>query len=104
MNLTEWTSTAGDYDNEIQARTGATEAAYGTYTVEWDMKDAAGIEVPDGDYNIRFELTSDNAPQNNFHRATIPFKKTHKTGTTGPVDQGGYTNIILDYEIAAVLE
>jgi len=99
-HLTQWAAAAGDIKNEIVSRTGATDRAYGSYTCVWDLKDTEGRIVPDGDYQIRFELTSDNADKDNYHRTTIPFKKkSNALKTTSPVDQGGYTNIILSYEV-----
>ena len=99
-HLKQWAAAVGDLQAEIQARTGASEKAYGTYTSRWDMKDAAGSEVPDGEYVIRFELTSDNAPRNNYHRASIVFTKNDMAMTTEPVNQGGYQNIVLAYQPA----
>jgi len=99
--LAEWRSKIADMNAEIQARTGATQQAYGTYTSRWDMKDTEGNEVPDGDYVIRFELTSDNARANKYHRVSIPFTKNGTPAKTEPVSEGGYQNIVLDYQVAA---
>ena len=99
--LSEWMGKIADMNAEVQARTGATEEAYGAYTSLWDMKDAEGNEVPDGDYIIRFEMTSDNAPRNNYHRASVPFTKSDAPATTEPVSEGGYQNIVLEYQVAA---
>lgn len=100
--LSQWRAKIADMDVEVEGRTGATERAYGSYTSRWDMKDAAGNEVPDGDYIIRFEMTSDNAPRDNYHRASIPFIKTNMPSTTEPSSEGGYQNIVLDYQVASV--
>ena len=99
-HLTQWAAAAGDINNEIQARTGATQKAYGTYASQWDMTDADGKIVPNGDYIIRLELTSDNANKNNYHRASIPFNKSDATEKIGPFDQDGYLNIVLDYKFS----
>ena len=103
-NLTEWKTGAVDIESEIAARTGATQKAYGAYQSQWDMKDAAGVEVLNGDYVIRFELTSDNANKNNYHRVSVPFTKNGTPSTTEPVSEGGYQNIVLDYQAATATE
>ena len=99
-HLTKWAAATGDIGTEIQARTAATQKAYGTYSSQWDMKDADGNIVPDGDYMIRLELVSDNANKNKYHRASIPFKKSGLIEKIGPLEKGGYSNIVLDCRFA----
>ena len=44
-------------DEQIDAVTGATPSQSGVQTYTWDFKDAAGKDVPVGDYKICFEAT-----------------------------------------------
>ena len=44
-------------DEQIDAVTGATPSQSGVQTYTWDFKDAAGKEVPAGDYKICLEAT-----------------------------------------------
>ena len=44
-------------DEQIDAVTGATPSQSGVQTYTWDFKDAAGKDVPAGDYKICFEAT-----------------------------------------------
>lgn len=99
--LTGFKAAVGDLTAAVQARTGATEKVYGTYTSRWDMTDAAGNAVPDGEYVIRFELTSDNAKRDNRHGLMLPFTKNSTPAKIEPADAGGYQNIVLDYAVAA---
>lgn len=99
--LTEFKAAVGDLAAAVAARTGATEKAYGKYSSRWDLKDAAGNVVPDGEYVIRLELTSDNANKNKYHRTSIPFTKSEAAEKTEPVNQDGYLKIVLDYSSSA---
>ena len=100
-HLTQWAAAAGDIKNEVAARTGATQKTHGAYQSLWDLKDAAGNVVPDGEYVIRLELTSDNANKNKYHRTSIPFTKSEAAEKTEPVNQDGYLKIVLDYSSSA---
>lgn len=96
--LAQWAAKTADRAKDVQARTGATQTAYGTYTCTWDGTDAAGGPAPDGDYVIRLELTNDNANRNIFHRAARPFTKGPAAQTQEPVDEGGFKQVILDWK------
>lgn len=55
-----WVKNAGAEqmtDEQIDAVTGATPSQSGIQTYTWDFKDAAGKEVPAGDYKIYLEAT-----------------------------------------------
>lgn len=102
--LTDFKAAVGDLAAAVQARTGATEKAYGAYTSRWNLMDAAGNRVPDGDYVVQFELTSDNADKNKRHRASVPFTKNGTPATIELAEMGGYKNIVLDYQVVAAAE
>lgn len=97
-HLALWAAATTDRAKDVQARTGATLTAYGTYTSSWDGTDASGKPMPDGDYVIRLELTNDNADKNKFHRATVNFTKTGESQTQDPKDENGYKQITLDWK------
>jgi len=93
-NLTQWDDADG---TNIDGFTGATPKAYQQHTVTWDLTDRGGVEVPDGQYYLRFELTNHNAEQNQFNRTTIPFLKDGIARSQSYLSQGGYRDITLDY-------
>jgi hypothetical protein len=92
--LTQWMAADGTY---LDGWTGATPKAYGQDTATWDLKDRTGVEVPDGIYYIRFELTNHNATQNQFRRTTVAFFKDGVPKSQFLGSQGGFLNITLDY-------
>jgi hypothetical protein len=93
-HLTQWMAADGTY---LDGWTGATPKAYQQHTATWDLKDRAGVEVPDGLYYLRFELTNQNAAQNQFNRATVAFLKDGVPKSQFVGSQGGFLNITLDY-------
>jgi hypothetical protein len=96
--LSQWFAKTTDRARDIQARTGATLTAYGTYTSTWDGKDAAGAVAADGEYVIRLELTNDNANKNKHNRAAMTFTKGTAAQTKGPVEENGYKQMTLTWE------
>jgi hypothetical protein len=93
-NLTQWTAADG---TNIDGWTGATPQVYQQYTVTWNMTDRSGVEVPNGVYYLKFELTNHNAAMNQFRRTTVAFVKDGVPKSQFLGSQGGYLNITLDY-------
>jgi hypothetical protein len=93
-HLTQWMAADG---TNLDGWTGATPKAYQQQTALWDLKDRTGLEVPNGVYYIRFELTNHNAAQNQFRRATVAFVKDGVPKSQFYPSQNGYLNITLDY-------
>ena len=75
-NLTNWTKAANNdvsefkVDNSVNpvpvdGYTGATLKTYKTITCSWDGKSNKGVVVPDGEYNIMYELTDNETDKAN---------------------------------------
>jgi hypothetical protein len=58
-HLNTWVATSGK--NVVDAVTGATLTAHTTHTVTWNCRNVSGAIVPDGEYRMRVEFTSENA-------------------------------------------
>ncbi len=62
--LTLWSSVsaaAGLSRNTVDAVTSATLSSHQTHNVTWNCKDTTGAVVPDGSYQLSFEMADDNA-------------------------------------------
>jgi hypothetical protein len=93
-HLTQWMAADG---TNLDGWTGATPKAYQQHTDTWDLKGRDGVEVPNGVYYLRFELTNHNAAQNQFRRTTVAFVKDGVPSSQSYPSQDGYFNITLDY-------
>jgi len=94
-HLTQWNAADG---SNIDGFTGATPKAYQQHTTIWDLTDRSGVQVPDGTYYIKFELTNNNATKNQFNRATFTFAKDGNPRSQFYPAQGGFLNVTLDYK------
>lgn len=94
QHLTQWKAADG---TNIDGWTGATPQVYQRYTVTWNLTDRTGVQVPDGIYFIRFELTNNNATLNQYRRTTVAFLKDSVPKSQFYAAQDGYLNITLDY-------
>jgi hypothetical protein len=103
-HLVAWQAMAGL--NDVDAVTGATRADHlMKLDATWDLKDKAGMPVPDGTYTIRIETSDSNASssaQNNqgtftFVKGLQPQVQTNLTG--GSVVP--YTEVTIDYNPTA---
>lgn len=95
-SLVAWTGASGIGDAD--AVSGATRGNHGTrLTAGWDLKNKAGIEVPDGTYTIRLELADRNSstPSDN-HQGTFTFVKG-PTASTQNVSGNGFSNVTIAY-------
>ncbi len=95
--LVAWVGKAGAAD--VDAVSGATNAAFGTLTASWDMTARAGGAAPvDGVYTIRMELADSNATaaaQNN--QGTFTFNRNGTASTQTALANGGFTNVSIAY-------
>ena len=96
-DLRQWRSRTADIANDIDAKTTATQHAYGRYECFWNMTDNAGSKVSDGKYNVYFELTNDDAKRNRYHRTSVIIEMSKKMKKVSPVDKGGYKDIEIEY-------
>lgn len=70
--LTEYRR-ANPTGNKVDAVTSATKSQLGERVFGWDLEDADGAEVPDGEYQVMVEVTDRDA---NGERLSVPFMKT----------------------------
>lgn len=98
-SLASWWNTNPDRDADVNARTGATQTAYKTYSIDWNWRTLQREAIPDGDYMLHFECTNDDDgdPRN---YTVLPVTKGRDPWALGPVTQGGYRNITLTYTIS----
>lgn len=92
-HLNTWqaaTTTAGSEFNTTDAVTGATQPDHGTRTCEWDGTDFNGTLMPDGDYQVRMELTDKNETGNT---ASITFTKGNEDQTLTPANVPSFSSI-----------
>jgi len=95
-HLSQWMAADG---TAIDGITGATQMVYQQqYTVVWDLTNRNGVQVPDGTYYIRLELTNDLAENNHFHRAAFVFLKDGNSRSQFYASEGGFLNVTLDYK------
>ena len=103
-HLPSWVSKSAQ--NTVDATTGATRTAstvptaFGAKTITWDGKNASGVLVPDGIYNVFVESSYCNPePANNQHWIITNFSFTK--GTTAvhltPTGPANFSNISLDW-------
>ncbi|MDB4969336.1 MAG: hypothetical protein JWN44_5025 [Myxococcales bacterium] len=99
--LVGWVTKAGNAD--VDAVSGATNAAYGTLTAKWDLTSrqspAPPLSAPaDGIYTIRMELADSNATQaaqNN--QGTFTFNRNGTASTQTNLSNGGFSNVSVVY-------
>jgi len=97
-NLVAWTSKVGP--NDTDAVSGATRADHsGRLTAQWNLRDASGNALPDGQYTIRMETTDTNAtmPSQN-HQATFSFTKGPNAQIQTGLSNGGHTNVDITFQ------
>ncbi len=91
--LTAWNATS--LGNVVDAVSGATVSSHGVRDASWDLTDATGNTVPDGDYKIVVELTDADrsGPSTSiaFHKGPDPVRLT-------PANATNFTNMSLVLE------
>lgn len=97
QHLVAWTTAAGAADAD--AVSGATRANHNTpLAITWDLKDRAGVVVPDGTYTIRMETAEDNSNQpTQNNQGTFTFVKGATAQTQTAQANGGFTNVSITF-------
>lgn len=81
-DLTNWYANSGA--NKVNATTGATRSASGTYTSTWNAKDQANSTiVDDGTYTVCIEMSSETYATNSKYTTTSFIKGTAAQNLTG---------------------
>jgi hypothetical protein len=95
--LVGWIAKAGSAD--VDAVSGATNAAYGVRTATWDMTARAGLAAPvDGIYTIRMELADSNATQaTQNNQGTFSFNRNGTASSQTALSNGGFSNVSIVY-------
>jgi hypothetical protein len=88
--LTGWSRASSG--NVVDAVTGATMTSHGLRTVTWDLTNAAGQPVADGDYKIVLELTD---ADRTGPTTSVSFTKGSEQVELTPPDAASFTNMSL---------
>jgi hypothetical protein len=82
--------------NVVDATTGATKNSFETHTFTWNGTNAATprVQMPDGIYTVKMELTCKNATGN---VATFTFTKGPDSQTLTPTNQNSFTNVSIKW-------
>lgn len=90
----EVTSSAGLPANRVDAISSATLGSHGTRSAMWKCTDTMGMRVPDGSYQVCFELTDFDGQGPSdcvaFQKSSTPFSVT-------PMDAASFTKRRLDF-------
>lgn len=78
--------------NKVDAVTSSTLRMPKAHTVNWNLKDAQGQEVSDGDYQVQVEVTDDDKPGKTL---SLPFKKTSSKFQASAVDNEHFHSVRL---------
>ena len=97
QHLVKWNASSAG--NSVSAITGSTLTSHQTHTVMWDGKNASGVEVADGIYQIWVEYTSTNSNTNGNLGPflTVEFDKGPAIQHITPVNATYYQNIVADW-------
>jgi len=97
QHLVKWNNSSAG--NTVSAITGSTLSNHQTHTVTWDGKNAAGVEVQDGTYQIWVEYTSTNSASNGNQGPflTVEFEKGPAVQHITPANATYYQNIVADW-------
>jgi hypothetical protein len=96
-HLNTWqssTQAAGSEYNVVDAITGATRTSHNTRNCTWDGTDFMGIDVPDGNYRLRMELTDKNST-GNF--STFPFVKGPDQESQNPANKPSFSSVSINW-------
>jgi len=91
--LYTWNTKSGG--SSVDITSGATLSSHITHTKTWNCRDKAGVLVPDGNYKIITEFTSEHAqgPLN-----TVSFAKEGEKISLNPEGSAFFSNISLEYK------
>ena len=95
--LLEWNTAAGPGD--VDSVSGASRTNHTTpLSIQWKLKGADQVEVPDGTYTIRMESTESNATSPaDCNEATFTFVKGAAPQSQTGLSNGGFTNVSIDF-------
>jgi flagellar hook assembly protein FlgD len=96
-HLVKWNASSAG--NSVSAITGSTLTSHQTHTITWDGKNAAGIEMQDGLYQIWVEYSSTNSASNGNQGPflTVEFEKGPAIQHITPANATYYQNIVADW-------
>jgi flagellar hook assembly protein FlgD len=96
-HLVKWNASSAG--NSVSAITGSTLTSHQTHTITWDGKNAAGIEMQDGLYQIWVEYSSTNSASNGNQgpSLTVEFEKGPAIQHITPANATYYQNIVADW-------
>lgn len=92
-HLTRFRAASGG--NRVDAITSATLSQHTTHEVTWDLTDATGVPVPDGDYRVVVETTDRDATGDS---CDVAFTKGPLPARSTPPDTAHYVNMSLALE------
>jgi hypothetical protein len=81
--------------NRVDAVTSGTLQEHTTHALTWDLTDADGNVVPDGDYQVRVEVTDKDAPG---EQTAVDFTKSSDPVVVAPEDTPFFEDVELRYE------
>lgn len=92
-----YTFQASSADNVVDAVTGATLSTHQAHTVLWNCRNVSGEVVPDGEYRIRVEFTSQHAQGPITPATHIAFTKGTEPFELSPANLTYFTDVSLSY-------
>jgi len=97
QHLVKWNASSSG--NVVSATTGATLSSHQTHTITWDGKNAAGMDMPDGIYQVWVEYTSTNSASNGNQGPflSLEFDKGPAIKHVTPANTTYYQNIVADW-------
>jgi len=97
QHLVKWNASSAG--NSVSAITGSTLTSHQTHTIMWDGKNASGVEVADGIYQIWVEYSSTNSNTNGNLGPfiTVEFDKGPAIQHITPANAAYYQNIVADW-------
>jgi len=96
-HLVKWNSSS--VGNTVTAITGSTLGTHESHTVTWDGKNASGMDMPDGTYQIWVEYSSTNSASNGNQgpSLSVEFTKGSDAQHITPANGAYYQNIVADW-------
>lgn len=97
QHLVKWNASSAG--NTVSAITGATLTTHQSHTVTWDGKNAGGIEMQDGIYQVWVEYTSTNSASNGNQGPSfsMEFTKGSLIQHITPANATYFQNIVADW-------
>jgi hypothetical protein len=100
-NLAVWSTASAK--NTTDAITGASQNSLGARTYIWNVRDVNKAVVPNGNYLVKMELSDhNNGSAANNNEASFPITVGTTKVTTTPANLGGFTNVSIVFDPAAM--